>query len=55
MAYCLACGYNRDTIGGFCRQCRVDMARRKAVDAKRNACIMRTEPVHGHKPKGTRQ
>ncbi len=51
MAYCLACGCNRDTIGGFCRQCRADMARRKVADAKRCIHVPRAEQPHGHEPK----
>ena len=51
MAYCLACGCNRDTLGGFCQQCRVDMARRKSADAKRGARVPRTPPPHGRRSK----
>ena len=34
MPYCLSCGRLRDTEGGFCRQCRIDMATRRSADVK---------------------
>ena len=34
MGYCLSCGKLRDLIGGFCQQCRMDIATRKSADAK---------------------
>lgn len=34
MPYCLSCGKLRDTIGGFCQQCRIDAATRKSTEAK---------------------
>lgn len=36
MPYCLSCGKLRQTSGGFCQQCRTDMAHRKSAEAKLN-------------------
>lgn len=42
MGYCLACGKNRETVGGLCEQCRVDRAVASRV----------AKPSHGNKAKG---
>ena len=42
MGYCLACGKNRETVGGLCEQCRVD----RAVVSRA------TKPRSGNKAKG---